>query len=224
MPRTGTREILRNVRVFAVNSETEQETDQDGRADCRQDGLGAGRAEAGRQADAGHRTGHPASGAATSERGRRRDPATTQPLRQPVWLACRRRGQPAPPTDKTNGTQSGRQRRQVRRISWPTCKTRPVCRTAATLPAAQGPAWQMMVLTPTAARISPGTTRNACRSQWRGGASAPPMIERLPPLPPVNGLRALPRAAPAAGSDDDGQVRSQRKRKRKRKRLRMDDD
>ncbi len=30
IPRTGTREILRNVRVFAVNSETEQETDQEG--------------------------------------------------------------------------------------------------------------------------------------------------------------------------------------------------
>jgi pilus assembly protein CpaB len=31
IPKTGTREILRNVRVFAVNSETEQETDQEGR-------------------------------------------------------------------------------------------------------------------------------------------------------------------------------------------------
>jgi pilus assembly protein CpaB len=31
VPRTGTRQILRNVRVFAVNSETEQETDQEGR-------------------------------------------------------------------------------------------------------------------------------------------------------------------------------------------------
>ncbi len=31
VPKTGTREILRNVRVFAVNSETEQETDPDGR-------------------------------------------------------------------------------------------------------------------------------------------------------------------------------------------------
>jgi pilus assembly protein CpaB len=30
VPRTGTREILRNVRVFAVNSETEQVTDQEG--------------------------------------------------------------------------------------------------------------------------------------------------------------------------------------------------
>ena len=30
VPRTGTRELLRNVRVFAVNSETDQETDQDG--------------------------------------------------------------------------------------------------------------------------------------------------------------------------------------------------
>ena len=30
IPKTGTREILRNVRVFAVNSETEQETDNDG--------------------------------------------------------------------------------------------------------------------------------------------------------------------------------------------------
>lgn len=30
VPKTGTREILRNVRVFAVNSETEQMTDQDG--------------------------------------------------------------------------------------------------------------------------------------------------------------------------------------------------
>lgn len=31
VPRTGTRQILRNVRVFAVNSETEQETDQEGK-------------------------------------------------------------------------------------------------------------------------------------------------------------------------------------------------
>lgn len=31
VPRTGTRQILRNVRVFAVNSETEQEKDQEGR-------------------------------------------------------------------------------------------------------------------------------------------------------------------------------------------------
>jgi pilus assembly protein CpaB len=31
IPKTGTREILRNVRLFAVNSETEQETDQEGR-------------------------------------------------------------------------------------------------------------------------------------------------------------------------------------------------
>ncbi len=30
IPKTGTREILRNVRVFAVNSETEQETDAEG--------------------------------------------------------------------------------------------------------------------------------------------------------------------------------------------------
>jgi pilus assembly protein CpaB len=31
IPKTGTREILRNVRLFAVNSETEQEVDQEGR-------------------------------------------------------------------------------------------------------------------------------------------------------------------------------------------------
>lgn len=31
VPTTGTRQILRNVRVFAVNSQTDQETDQDGR-------------------------------------------------------------------------------------------------------------------------------------------------------------------------------------------------
>ncbi len=31
IPKTGTREILRNVRVFAVNSETEQETDPEGK-------------------------------------------------------------------------------------------------------------------------------------------------------------------------------------------------
>ncbi len=31
VPKTGTREILRNVRVFAVNSETEQETDPEGK-------------------------------------------------------------------------------------------------------------------------------------------------------------------------------------------------
>ncbi len=32
IPQTGTREILKNVRVFAVNSQTSQETDQEGRA------------------------------------------------------------------------------------------------------------------------------------------------------------------------------------------------
>ena len=68
IPETGTRTILRDVNVFAVDAETERNVDSNGVARSLRHGLAAGQARSGGNGDAGERVGTTLPDPSASER------------------------------------------------------------------------------------------------------------------------------------------------------------
>ncbi len=200
VPKTGTREILRNVRVFAVNSETEQETDPDGRQIVAKTVSVLVPYE------------EVATLMLATELGNlrlalRRPNETVETARSENATVESLFGQQSvnadkdPPNDQRSPSQLASAAGGFVKFLSGLKNNNPAPQVVASLPTTMqpsGPAWQMTVLTPDGG--TQFTWDNEQTLPQQGSSATGNSLPASLSTPPVNGLRPAPAAAPSTGS------------------------